>query len=158
MPYSKSNWFLRGRTGKCPCLWDAHHFPLSGIFYIECTYLILCVYLSPCAWLHCCLQLFAALTARGSETPDSGHMQCFLVGEHSCPIPSTFGNMTCLGQGDKNTTFNGHLLPFSFPVSFLLFPLTCKWHALDKGCCFRLSSRMKWTWQLIFRWYEHKWE
>ena len=45
MPYSKSNWFLSGRTGICPCLWYAHHFPLSGIFYIECTYLILCVYI-----------------------------------------------------------------------------------------------------------------
>ena len=120
MPYSKSNWFLRGRTGKCPCLWDAHHFPLSSIFYIECTYPILCVYLSPCAWLHCCLQLFAALIARGSEAPACGHMQGFPVGEHSCPFPNRLGNMTCSGQWDRNKTFNGHLFLFlsQFPFSF----------------------------------------
>lgn len=81
---------------------------------------IVCVYLSPCAWLHCCLQLFAALTARGSESPDCGHMQCFPVGERSCPFPNRLGNMTCFGQWDRNTTLMAIFCLFlsQFPFSF----------------------------------------
>ena len=164
MPYSKSNWFLRGRTGKCPCLWDAHHFPLSSIFYIECTYLILCVYLSPCAWLHCCLQLFAALIARGSEAPACGHMQGFPVGEHSCPFPNRLGNMTCSGQWDRNKTFNGHLFLFlsQFPFSFNLIILivsfqNCRECFLDMAFNLRVKiwivfeqTAERWTLHLSF--------